>query len=470
MLKNKIFNIKNLWWLSLFFIAIFFHFKHSLNSDEGIILEGAWNLMNGRELYTNFTESITPGSFYLIFWTWIIFGVNFISAKAMAIIVLFLSSIGIYRISQLVSRSNFNLLPPFIFILSSFYWPIINHNVFNIATIIWAVYFFLISILNNSAETKLQLKQKQLLFIFLSGIFTGLSFLFLQHKSILLFIALTSFLFFLFIKEKKYEYIKLIFYYILSSFLLPLFLLAKWPLSVLYEQLFFFVGNVNKIFEHEFLIPYLFIFFLVVLILGFWFLKDKKPKKIIWLLLYVQLILLSLTFYRSDFHHVTVILFPLYCLLPLTIETIKTLKKPRALFAKFIVISSIFIIIYPSMISLFYFPPFSSVKNAPFLAYIEKNCPGQYIYAGPFIPGIYFETRKLNPGPHYALFSNAPSEWINNTLDALNKHYPTCAVINYKIVEKFNYKNNSIDNFIINNYRLGGKYGNTLIYTLNDPQ
>jgi len=48
-IKNKLFKINNLWWLSVFIILVFFHSSHDLNNDEGIILNGAWNLLNGRE-------------------------------------------------------------------------------------------------------------------------------------------------------------------------------------------------------------------------------------------------------------------------------------------------------------------------------------------------------------------------------------------------------------------------------------
>lgn len=194
MLK-KIFKIEYLWWVGLFFASVFFHANHPLNSDEGVILNGAWNLINNRQLYIDFFEFIPPASFYLIFWLWKIFGVSYFIAKFFAIIIVFLSSIGIYKISQEISKNKLNYFLPLLFIVSSVYWPIINHNTFNILFIIWAVYFFLKGLSDYSSKNFL-----------ISGLLTGLSILFLQQKGIILLFSLSSFLIILLFKEKNIIY------------------------------------------------------------------------------------------------------------------------------------------------------------------------------------------------------------------------------------------------------------------------
>jgi hypothetical protein len=278
MLKNKIFKIENLWWFSLFLILLFFHSNHPLNSDEGITLNGAWNLINNKELYIDFFEFIPPASFYLVFWFWKIFGVHYFVAKFFAIIIVFLSAIGIYKISQKISKNKFNYFFPFIFIISSIYWPIINHNTFNILFIIWAIYFFLKGLSNYSANP-----------FIISGLLTGLSILFLQQKGIVLLFSLTSFLLILFFKEKKYQLLKLNFYFFIFSFL-PLLILLKWPLQILYKNLIIFpLFNYTEINKLSF---YLLIFFLIILLSILWLLKKEKDKKI-WLLFYLQFFLLS---------------------------------------------------------------------------------------------------------------------------------------------------------------------------------
>jgi len=40
-----------LWLLGLFLITLLLHLRHPLNSDEGLVLAGAWNLLNHQKLY-----------------------------------------------------------------------------------------------------------------------------------------------------------------------------------------------------------------------------------------------------------------------------------------------------------------------------------------------------------------------------------------------------------------------------------
>lgn len=454
MLRNKIFKIENLWWFGLFLILLFFHSNHPLDSDEGVTLNGAWNLINSRELFIDFFEFYPPASFYLIFWLWKIFGVHYFIAKFFAIVIVFSSSIGIYKISQIISKNKFNYIPPIIFIIASIYWPIINHNTFNILFIIWAVYFFLKGLSDYSSKNFL-----------ISGLLTGLSILFLQQKGVILFFSLLSFLLILFFKEKKYQLLKLNFYFLLFSFL-PLLILLKWPLKILYENLIIFplfnYAEINR------LPLYLFTFFLTILLSMIWLLRNEKSKKI-WLLFYIQFFLLLTTIVRSDFYHTSLIVFPLCIILALSLERIKFLKFFLKNCYYLIIGLTVFILIYPSIITMAYFSPFYSIKDSRIISFIKNNCEGKYLWAGPFIPGIYFETKKLNPTPYSLLITRFNTErQFLEIKGIIRTNRPSCAVLNYQIVDKFNYnKNNPVDNYIRENYKLILRDGNTLIYKKN---
>jgi len=471
MLKNKIFSskgrlalhgmtktsgwkIENLWWFGLFLILLFFHSNHPLNSDEGVILNGAWNLINGRELYTDFFEFISPASFYLVFWLWKIFGAHYLAIKFFAIIIVFLSAIGIHKISQEIFKNKFNYFFPLVFILSSIYWPIINHNVFNILFVIWAIYFFLKGLSNYLSKN-----------FIISGLLTGLSILFLQQKGIILLFSLASFLLILLFKEKKYQLLKLNFYFIIFSFL-PLLILLKWPLQILYENLIIF--PLFNYIETNRLPFFLFIFFFIVFLSAIWFLRKERDKKI-WLLFYLQFFLLLSALPRPDFYHISLILFPLYSvlLIPLIKKNSFNFNFLKKSYYCLIISLTVFVIIFPSLLIIINNPFFFySIKNSEIIFYIENNCQGKYLYAGPFIPGIYFETKKLNPTPYSILITNHQTkEQFLKAREFLKKYQPTCAVLNYKIVEKFNYgKNNLVDNYILNNYKFVFQEGNTSIY------
>ena len=411
--------------------------------------------MNNRQLYVDFFEFVPPGSFYLIFWLWKIFGVSYFIAKFFSVVIVFLSSIGIYKISQEISKNRLNYFPPLIFIISSIYWPIINYNTFNIVFIIWAIYFFVKGLSNYSDKN-----------FIISGLLTGLSILFLQQKGIILLFILFSFLLILFFKEKKYKLLKLNFYFFIFSFL-PLLFLLKWPLKILYEDLIIFpLFNYTETCSISL---YLFVFFLFVLLLIIWLLRKEKNKKI-WLLIYAQFFLLISATLRADFYHISLILFPLHSLLPASWEKIKFFNLLTKSYFRLIILVSILIIIFPSILILNYYPLlFSSIQKNKIISYVKENCPGKYIYVGPFIPGIYFETKKLNPTQNSFLITNQQTKkQFLEAKKALEKYQPSCAVLNYQIVAKFKHnKNNLVDNYILDNYKFIFQEGNCLVYKIN---
>ena len=101
--------------------------------------------------------------------------------------------------------------------------------------------------------------------------------------------------------------------------------------------------------------------------------------------------------------------------------------------------------------------PFSMLRENPLIAHIESVCPeGPYIYAGPFMPDIYFETRKLNPTRHHLLLPGFNTEaQLQEAVADLQSHRPQCAVMNYALAEKFNYgRDNLVERYLAEHYTL----------------
>ena len=91
-------------YIGLLITTIILHSNHPINSDEGVILAGAWDLINGKKPYTDFFAIIPPASFYVIYWLWTLFGVSYFAAKLLAIIFVFVSSVGVYKINSLFTK------------------------------------------------------------------------------------------------------------------------------------------------------------------------------------------------------------------------------------------------------------------------------------------------------------------------------------------------------------------------------
>ncbi|MCG2701240.1 hypothetical protein L6267_03680 [Candidatus Parcubacteria bacterium] len=473
-IKNKILTADFLWWLTLFLFMLIFHSRHYVNSDEGVILEGAWNLINNRILYFDFFEFVPPASFYAVFWIWKIFGAHYAAAKLIGLLAIFFSAIGIYKIARLISKNKLIYLMPALFIASSFSWPIINHNTFILPFIVWGIYFFIKAVnnfsanpvrhtplapLNNSSSiTNLSNGAKDCA---TSGALLGLSVLFLQHKGIIVLFALFLYLIIMRLIKRNNAFLKLIPFLIIPAALPACLLLIKWPAKLLYENLIafplFHYMETNKISY------YLFAFFFLLFACAAWKLR-KNLNRTAGLLIFVQLFLLVSALQRPDSYHITSALFPLYCLLPLVVEKIRCQKNYN--FYNAALLLAVAIIIFPSLTSLAVFPPFYSVKNHEILRFINQNCPGKYIYAGPFIPNFYFEAKKLNSTPYSILITNHQTE--KQFIEArkyLEKNNPSCAVLNYGLSKKFNHdKNNPVDSYILKNYLPVFSSGGATVY------
>jgi hypothetical protein len=89
----------------------------------------------------------------------------------------------------------------------------------------------------------------------------------------------------------------------------------------------------------------------------------------------------------------------------------------------------------------------------------------KYIYAGPFLPGFYFETNKVNPYA-YPFMLNCNESCQASMLNTFMETQPDVAILNYRMVKKFDYNiENPLDSYILNNYKKCQQFGNTSIYS-----
>lgn len=460
---NKLKRRENLWWAICFFILLLFHFRYTHNSDEGIVLEGAWNIINGKVPYTDFFEFIPPGSFYLVLFVWKIFGVSYFSAKLIGITSVFLSAIGIYKISNQISKSIYNYLPPLFFILTTFCWPLINHNTLNLCVTIWIIHFFLKAISDP-------LKSK---FFIISGMLSGLSILFIQQKGVVTVLTLVFFLLLRCAYTKKIIWLKQSTLFIFFSSILPLSLLIKWNFSTLYYHLVSFpLNNYSEVNKTNLFLFYFFAF--LIFMMSILLLKSKN--KIIYFLLYLQACLLLTTIPNADLYHLGIVLFPLFSLYPYIHKTLKENKFIHVYYYHFFLYLGLLLILLPSLfwgsytINYLFLQEQINNSSNKIHDFIDENCPGTHdLYSGPFLPQFYFEFRKINPSGYYTLVTNHQTEaQFQEAYESLKNNPPKCAILNYQMVEKYNYdKNNPVDEFLKTNYNFSFRQGNTSFYTLN---
>lgn len=455
-LNNFLFDKKQyLFWFFLFGLSLALHAKHLFNSDEGIVLEGAWNLFNGKEIYKDFFELTPPGAYYLIFFIWNIFGVSYWTAKIIFVISLCLSSFGIFKIWEALSPNKEKkwliYLSLIFFIFSTGYWPIISYYTLNLLFIIWAAYFCLSGLQTEKAK-----------YFFYSGILSALAVFSLHNRAIFFIISVSFFIFGLAIKQKKISLIKLSAFYSSSCILFSIFLFSFWPIKLLYEDLIKFpILNYTETASVSYFLLISFIAFFLILLL----LLRKSIEKKLLLLFSIQFFLLLSSYSLADHYHIINSIFALYIILPILLEQYKKNLIVIALSG-----SLILIVIAPSAIS-FNFSDYNlKLENQPFKKLIKNHCAdSDFIYAGPFLPGIYFEARKLNPSRYSWLITNHHTkEQLDEAVYNIKKNNPSCAILNYNMVKKYKYDfNNPVDNYIFSNYTLTYRENNLYFFKKN---
>ena len=100
------------------------------------------------------------------------------------------------------------------------------------------------------------------------------------------------------------------------------------------------------------------------------------------------------------------------------------------------------------------------------LAYIKKTCPT--FYAGPFLPGLYFEARILSPVSYSDLVTNQNTDkQFKQTEEELASAPPLCAITDYTMVKRFSHDTqNPVDTFIRLHYAPARAFGGVQVHIL----
>jgi hypothetical protein len=434
-------------------LLLVLHATHLLDSDEGFILHGAWSILNGRTLYTDFFEYIAPGSFYLIAAVWKLFGAHYWIAKSIGIVAIAGAAIGVWRISQLVLAERQVTAPrwamffgPFVLCLFSGYWPSINHNTFNLVLVVWSTFFVIRSILRGDTADAV-----------IGGFICGIAVLFLQHRGIIA--GATSVLLLGLFRRKSAAA------FAIASLVPVAGMLLEWPASLLLENLIYFPANhyleVNRVDRS------LFVLVATLIALAAWLLRQGSSR-VVWFLMSLQVVLFVSTLQRPDLSHITLILFPLLALFPLLVTRAPVGSRASRFLLIWIAAGLLLLNVQvPVVVATRFSTPLFDESQHPALKYVRENCTSSpYIYAGPFAPGYYFETGKLNPTRHSFLLSKmSTNAHFAEALRDIELRRPQCVVTNYSAADKFNYdKKNVVDEYIRSNYEVAYESGRLQVW------
>jgi hypothetical protein len=432
---------------TVIFLAVL-HAQNLLDSDEGLVLAGAWNILHGLKPYEDFFEFIPPASFYLVAAAWKAFGVDYWVAKGTAVAAIVVGAAGVGLTSRLLiggdgpADRRVLLAGPIVFCMLSGYWPAVNHNVYNISVVIWGGYFATRALQRRSVTDAA-----------IAGFVTGIAALFLLHRTAALVAAFLLGCMWMFAKDRDAFWLRGVGAFLVASALPSGCILLFWAPELLFEAIVLFPARqylaVNRVDMS------LFMLVAVVALAVLWLLRRRLDGAVLFVgILLVTLLLTSLQ--RPDFTHISLALFPLLSLHPVLLAETQGAPRGCRLLTHCLSMLGIAAAL-PALV--FVGARNELVINVPArlasLRFVKEHCGGSpFIYAGPFAPGLYFETGKLNATRYSLLLSsfNTPDQLVE-ARDDLEANSPSCVLTAYALGDKFMHSRaNPVDTYIAEHY------------------
>jgi hypothetical protein len=167
------------WWLLI--LAAFAYLYTNLHvlrgyGDEGLVLYGAELVSEGVLPYRGFFEVFGPGSFYWLGLFFKLFGVKFATARILLLFTGVAIALLIFWMTRRIHRGPFELVPAvFLLFISIPIWPASSHHWdSNLFALLSLAMFLLWTDTDNA------------IYLAMTGIFSGLTYCFLQQKGLLL--------------------------------------------------------------------------------------------------------------------------------------------------------------------------------------------------------------------------------------------------------------------------------------------
>ncbi|MCL4478544.1 MAG: glycosyltransferase family 39 protein [Deltaproteobacteria bacterium] len=160
--------------ISYFYLLYYRNAFYDLTADEGYIIYGAKRVLDGQILYKDFFQFYPPGDFYLLAFVFKLFGYSFIIARETAVVIDSLINTLLFYLSYKAIKSWYAILSPLFFLILGYpNWMQYSHYWSSMLFLFISLAFFL-----NYLE------QNKITYLYLTGIFTGITGLFLQTPAV----------------------------------------------------------------------------------------------------------------------------------------------------------------------------------------------------------------------------------------------------------------------------------------------
>ena len=407
----------------------------------------AWQIWHGKRLYHDFYEFIPPGTAEFILLSWKIWGsASYAAAKLFFAVIWLFSFLGLFLTLREFQKATLkNILILFIFWLAVFYfYPLINHNSLSSLLAVWPLYFCLRFEKNGDNRWLLAL-----------GASVAFVCWILDTKGLALFVG-----FGVITCWTKNLKLKSVTSYLAGFIGMILALFWGYKPSTLYHFLFVYPREINYMGNTFFSYSSLIAALIIISVMFYTYIHQRN--KWVFVLAILQLTLFLSILNNLTLGHLLINSFP-FIIFVLMISLPTFLLQAQNTLIFLLIIFSLSCItdqlimntIGPNIFNL-------DFKNKSTLA-IPGISTSDKIFAGPFLPGFWFELRKDNPYK-YSMVHVCSKECEDQTLKTLKATSPDIIFLNYQMVKKYHYKKSAADLYIQNNYHKCKNYYSIEIY------
>lgn len=385
-----------------FFLTLLLQRSFILQSDEGYTLNAAWQMWNGMKMYDDFRLFVAPGAGYAVYFLWALTGgPTFLAARVMSLLLAFSSIVAVTLILRScgirgLARAGAVLAWA---IAAAQYVPL-NHNTFSSYAATWLLFFLLRAQDRTRAGDAPRLRDH--LFV---GIAAGVVLLFLQTKGLFLLAASAAFTLF---ADRGKRGLRAAAVIVGGAAAVVAPLLVVWRPSVLLREWFIVPLTGNYLGHTGASRALAAVCMLVVVCLVA--IAMKLRDRVLIAVAVMQLALFASTLHNVEARHVAINSFPLFVFVPLAFRRYAALTPPSAASAPSERLSSVTAMAVSFMLGLAIAIPSGrpafkeSTLYVDFIRRVPRNLfpsprvqAAPAIYAGPFMPGMYFALGKRNP-------------------------------------------------------------------------
>jgi hypothetical protein len=428
--------------------------SYLIQSDEGHILNAAWQIWNGQKMYQQFQYFFGPGAGYAVYLVWVLVGgPSFLAARVLSLVLSFSSVVALYlMLSRRGVRGPELAVPLVAWIAAQTQFVPLNHNTFGSFAAAWLLLLFLRAQERDRAGTG------RLVDHFWVGLAAGVVTLFLQTKGLLL-LATTAGFTLLAGGRKRGPRAAAVLAAGGVAVLAPLLLV--WRPSLLLHEWFIVPLQANYL-GHASPSGALAVGCALASVAVLLMAARLRDRLLVAIAVF-QAALIASAFYNIDLAHVAINSFPLAVFVPLALQQDAGQPqtpsgKPSALVTMSVMVGTFALILATPLGRAAWR---TSTLYVDFVQRTSRNvfpqpqvAAAHAIYAGPFIPGLYFALGKKNPY-FYSETLDCNDECRRRMLAEITEVRPEIAFLNYEMVGHMRYdQDNPVDRYLRDNYVL----------------